>query len=127
LSALVEGGRIRQLDRRAEPPDHITEEQVTDPPRLARMLMTLFRDLASLQRRWHPDSITHRDRLVDGSGTVVHDFPHGFAGRVHWSVVDWTGASGAPALVRHASSDDNTLRLVSYEAGIVTLRIEQGG
>lgn len=119
--------KVRQLDRLAEPDAQVTEEQVQDPPRLARMVLSIMRELATLRRRWAPRSVVHEDREVDGTGTTIYRFPHGFAGRVDWWPVAWTGAAGACALVQDDSTDDNTLALVSYEAGTVTLRIEEAG
>ena len=120
-------GPIRQLDKRAEPDELLTEEQANDPKRVARLLLSMLRDVAQLKRRWLPRRIDFEDRIVDATGTIVYRLQHGFGGRVRWWVVDWTGASNESRLVRHSSSTDNTLALVSYTVGIATIRIEEAG
>lgn len=118
---------VRQLDRQAEPDEQVTEYEVKDASRLARVVMRLLRDVAALRRSWSPKVVDHRDRVVDGTGTTVYRFPHGFGGRVNWWPVDWVSAAAGPRLVRDPSSDNETLALVSYTAGTLTLRIEEAG
>ncbi len=125
-AAVLPNGTILQLDSHAEPNEQVEPGDVTEPTRLVRLLMRILRDVALLRRRWWPLSVDHRDRVVDATGTLVHRFPHGFGGRVNWWPVDWTGAAG-PQLARHASTDENTLVLVSYVAGTVTLHVEAAG
>lgn len=120
-------GEPRQLDRRAEPDEQITEQQAKDSGRVARLLMTLLRDVVTLKRRWWPRRYDFEDRLVDDTGTTKYRFHHGFNGRVRWWVVDWSNASTNSQLIRHADSDNNTLVLVSNEIGKVTIRIEEAG
>lgn len=133
MSAVVPtSGTVRQLDRQAEPDEQVDEEQVKDAPRLARLLMRILRDLALLKRRFWPGHIDHEDRVVDSTGTTKYRFPHGFGGRVRWWVVDWQVGSAfklsySPSLSRHTDSDDNTLVLVSYVDGTVTIRVEEAG
>lgn len=128
MSAVVPlGAKVRQLDRTPEPDEQVTPEQMTDTSRLARLLMRILRDVARLKRRWWPEYIDHRDRVVDGTGTTVYRFPHGFGGRVNWWPIDWTDGAAGPSLVRDASSDENTLVLVSHVAGTVTIRVEAAG
>lgn len=127
MSAIVDkAGKTRQLDRPAEPSEQVTVEQVADPPTLVRLLMRLLREVAFGNRRWFPQRVDHEDRVVDATGTTKYRFPHGFGGRVRWFPVDWQGAAGH-GLARHDDSDTNTLVLVSYVAGTVTLRIEAAG
>ena len=128
MSAIVyDDGRVKQLDKGSDAPEQVTEEQAGDPARLARVLMDLLRGVSSLRRRWWPETVTHRDIAVDGTGTTVYRFAHNFGARVNWWPVDWTGAVAGPRLVRHSASDNNTLSLVSYTAGTLSLRIEEGG
>lgn len=127
MSAIVEAnGDVRQLDSKAGPTEQLTENLATDPLQVAQTITSIRMDLAALKRRWWPKEVTIRDREVDATGTTVYRFSHNFGGRVHWHPCDWTGASG-PQLARHASTDDNTLALVSYAAGRVSLHIEEGG
>ncbi len=128
VSALVlPNGKVHQLDSHAEPDEQVQQKDVAEAPQLVRLLMRILRDVALMKRRWWPATIDHRDRVVDATGTALHRFPHGFGGRVNWWPVDWTNAVTCPQLVRHASSDADTLVLVSYEAGTVTLRVEAAG
>ena len=128
MSAIVPAvGAVRQLTRPAEPRQQVTPEQVQDPERLARLAMDLLRDVAALKRRFWPRRVDHEDREVDATGTTKYRFPHGFAGRVRWYVVGWSGGSAGASLVEHDDTDDSTLVLVSYVAGTLTLRIEEAG
>ncbi len=126
--ALVDSsGAIRQLDRRAEPEEQITENEVKDVPKVARLFMRILRELHLLVRLWRPRVVDHMDVPVDATGSTVYRFPHGFGGRVIWYPIDFTGGTYGPALMRDASTDDNTLCLVSNEAGTVSIRIEEMG
>lgn len=120
-------GNVRQLDRPAEPDERVTEEQVKDASRLSRIVMSLLKDVSMLRRRWSPRTVEHEDRAVDNTGTTLYRFPHNFGARVRWYVVDWSGATAGPRLVRNAATDTNTLVLVSYTSGTLTLRIEEAG
>jgi hypothetical protein len=128
MSAVIKtDGKLRQLDKTAEPPDQVTEEQVQDSKRLSRLLMSMLRDVVTLKRRWWPTFIDFEDVTVDGTGTTKYRFAHRLGKRVRWWPVDWTGATAGPRLVRHTDSDDRTLVLVSYTAGTLTLRTEEAG
>jgi hypothetical protein len=128
MSAVVPAGAdVRQLDGRRDPEEAVTEEQVQDPGRLARLLARVLKDLTSLKRRYAPKTIDHLDRDVDATGTTLYRFPHGFGGRVHWYPIDWVGATDGERLSRHEDSDNNTLVLVSFIAGKVSIRIEKAG
>jgi hypothetical protein len=125
--ALVQGnGKVRQLDRQAEPDEVVTEYEAKQPDFLSRILMRLLREAAAMRRRWAPRTIDHQDIVVDGTGTTVYRLPHGFGGRVNWWAIDFKDGVAA-LLVRDASSDDNTLCLTSTEAGTVSIRIEESG
>lgn len=127
MSAVFASGKVRQLDKLSRPDDQITEEQVKDPERLSRMMQDILRNIAKLQRRWSPRFAEHEDVQVDGTGTTKYRFAHRFGKRVRWWPVDWADATGGAQLVEHSDTDENTLVLVSYEAGTVTLRIEEAG
>lgn len=128
MSAIIPAnGPIRQVDLAGEPLEQITPEQVTDEQRLARLLMDVLRQQADLSRRFWPQFIDFEDVAVDATGATVYRFAHGLGGRVRWWPVDWSGATAGPRLVRHANTDDNTLCLVSYTAGTLTLRVEVAG
>ncbi len=120
-------GKPRQLDLPAQPDNPVTEEQVTDVKRLSRLLNELRKDVMAQKRRWQPDFIEHEDVAVDGTGTTKYRFPHKLGKRVRWWPTDWTGATAGARFVKHADSDADTLVLVSYTAGKLTLRIEVAG
>lgn len=127
MSAKVpKNGPTQQLDTRPEPEEQVTEEQVQDPARLARLLMTLLRDVVTLKRWFTPTFIDFEDITVDALGLTRYRFPHSFGGRVRWYVIDWAGGAG-PAMLRDGTSDDNTLVLVSVSAGIASIRVEKAG
>lgn len=120
-------GNVRQTDRPAEPDERVTEEQLREPSRVSRLLMWLLKEVSTLRRRWAPRIVDHEDRTVDNTGTTAYRFPHNFNTRVRWYVIDWSGATAGPRLVRSSSSDANTLVLVSYTSGVATIRIEEAG
>lgn len=126
-AVFTSAGKTRQLDKPAQQPDQVTEEQATDPKRLSRLLNELRQAVARQSRRWAPSFVEHEDVVVDGTGTTKYRFAHRFGKRVRWWPVDWVSASAGPRLVRHADTDTNTLVLVSYTAGTLTLRIEESG
>ncbi len=120
-------GPVKQLDRRAEPEEQITEDQATEPPRVARLLMSLLRDVATLKRRWWPRRLDFEDRAVDSTGTTLYRFEHRLGGRVRWWVVDWQSSVGSPWLNRDATTSNDVLVLVSLVSGTATIRIEEAG
>lgn len=120
-------GPPRQLDRQPEPDEQVTEYEVKDASKLARLFTRVLRDVAEIRRRWAPRVVDHRDVAVDATGSTVYRFPHGFGGRVNWWPVDFVGGTYGAALIRHESTDNDTLCLVSNEAGTVTIRIEEAG
>lgn len=128
MSAVIQtDGTIRQLDKPSEPDQQVTEEQVKDSARLSRLLMTMLRDIFTMKRRWVPTFLDFEDRVVDATGTTKYRFPHKFKKRVRWWPVGWKSASAGPRLVEHSDTDRDTLVLVSYTAGTLTLRVEEAG
>ncbi len=125
---LTRSDEVVQLDRPAEPPENVTEEDVQDAGKVARLLMRLLRDVTGLKRRFWPRAIDFEDRDVDDTGTTKYRFTHNFGGRVRWWVVDAVDTSGGPAyLARHADTDNDTLVLVSFALSRVTIRVEEAG
>lgn len=95
---------------------------------MSRIVQGLLNDVATLKRAWTPRRIDFEDVAVDGTGSTLYRFPHGFGGRVRWWVVDWSGAASVAGLMRDEdATDDNTLVLVSWIAGTVTVRVEEAG
>jgi hypothetical protein len=117
-------GPPKQLDKPREADRILTEQEVTDPPRLVRLLTRLLRDVSTLQRRWAPDRLDFEDVEVDATGVTRIRLTHNFRARVRWWVVDWTGGD-RPELERHESSDDRVLVLTSHTAGTATIRVEK--
>ncbi len=120
-------GNTRQLDRRAEPREQIAEQEVQVPERLARRLTEQDRRIAGLERRWNARVLDFEDRTVDDTGATKYRLEHRFGGRVRYWVVDWSGGTDAPNLLRHADTDNNTLVLTSTVAGVATIRVEEAG
>lgn len=127
VSAIVTAnGTVRQLDQAAEPDEQIQPDDVADTSRLVRLLMRMLRDITTLRRRWWPRCIDFEDIVVTGTGLVRYRLPHGFGQRVRWWPVDWSGAATS-ALSKDSTSDINTLVLISYAFGTVTVRVEEAG
>ena len=122
------GGQIRQLDAPSQPDTQVTTTDVADPPTLARIIQRALNDIAKLKRRWAPDFIDFRDIFVDGTGTTKYRLPHKFGTAVNYWTVKWVGlGTVAPSLSFDATSDADTLVLVSNFPGIVTIRVERAG
>lgn len=122
-------GAVRSLEGRASPTQRLTSEQVQDPERLTREVNELRETAAKQERRHDPRRIDFEDISVDGTGTTQFRLAHGFGGRVRWWPVDWSGSGGlgGAACERHEATDANTLVLVSYVPGTVTVRVEEAG
>ena len=121
-------GNVYQLDRQAEPDEVVTEEDVQDPNKLARLLMRILKTLAGITRRFYPRRVTFHDRAVT-SGDALR-LPHGFNARVDWLVVDWvpTTPGDVPIFERVAAATTvNTLVLEVGNSGLVSVRLEVSG
>ena len=123
-SVILPTGSVRQLDRRAEPDERVTELEVTSAEKLARRLTDMQRVERRLDGAWTPKVIDFHDVPVT-SGTPVR-FEHGFGGRVNWWPVDWV-AAGAPNFRRHADTTNDVLVLDVGTTGVVTMRLEEAG
>ncbi len=123
-------GAARSLDGVAGPAIVVTEQDVTDPKHLARMLQDVRRALADLTRRWQFRPQFFVDQVVDATGTTKYQFQHNLrAGRVFWWPVEWSPsvAGTEVRLSEHADSDADTLVLVSGAVGTVTICIAGEG
>lgn len=129
MSALVDVGNNtgRQLDRKAQPDEQVTEADVASPAKLARLLTRILADITAIRRKFVRRNVTFTNLAVDATGTVKYRLPHRFRGAVDWFVVGWRNAVGGPDLVEHEDTDENTLVLVSNEVGTATIRVEERG
>lgn len=129
MSVVVEAdGARRQLDNKSAPPVSVTAEDAGDPEKLARMLEQVMRDNAELRRRFAPRFVEFRGIGTDGSGTTKIRLFHGFGGPVrYWPTEAVNFGSGGPSLETHPDTDVNTLVLVAYGVGTVTIRVEESG
>lgn len=122
-------GRITQLDGKAAPDEVVTEDDVKEASKLARILFRILKELAEIRRRWWPRKLDFTDMTLDAAGTLFY-LPHDFNGRVRFWVVDFrvVGAAGAPIIQRDATeTTPNVLALRSYKEAEVTIRVEEAG
>jgi hypothetical protein len=121
-------GLVTVLDGRAEPEDVVTEEDVKDTAKLARILARLLSSVAILRRRFAPRRIDFEDVTVSTAGASV-SLQHGFPGRVRWYVCGWQSAASTAPYLREDTdnSTDQVLVLLSYVAGTVCVRVEEAG
>ncbi len=124
-------GVVRQLDRRPEPDENLTESNVTDPRLLTRFLLRLFRDVSTLKRRWAPARIDFRDVVSTGTAmapTAV-SLTHSFGAPVVYWIVRTTnlGAGSLKIAEELSTSTDNRLDLNLYITGTMTIRVEESG
>ena len=128
-------GVVTQLDGKATASQSVTEDDVQLPAKLARMLGGLLADVAALRRRFQPRHVDFEDVavLTTGASNPVQ-LRHGMGGRVRWWVVGWQCATNAAPIIRESTdsavapvSTADTLVLLSYVAGAVTIRVEAAG
>lgn len=117
-------GKSRSLDGSNAPDEVVKASDVTDPMKLARLLMRMLKALAALKRTFSPRRTDFEDLAVDATGAKLFRLPHYFGARVRWWVID---ASAAPALAKDPSTDANTLVLTSTVACTVSVRVEEAG
>lgn len=124
---IARSGRVYQLDRPAEPTELVSEEDAKDTAKLARLLIRILSDLASIKRRFFPRWVDFEDRDVV-SGDVMR-LTHDFGGRVRYWVVDWRPATpgDVAAFDRNEDTDEKTLLLNVGNTGMVTMRVEAAG
>lgn len=131
MSALVfTDGTVRQLDRASEADARVTAADVQDPETLARMVQDLRKDVARLRGMWTPRSTTYVDVVTTGSlgSPQTLRFPHGFGGRVWFTLVSLTtGGTDFRLDYASASSTNDVLVLTSYSTGTFSIRVEQTG
>jgi hypothetical protein len=120
-------GVVRQLDRPASPDEVMSEVDAQNAVKLARVLLRILKDVATLKRRWWPDRIDFEDFPVSTAGATV-TLNHGLGGRVRWWLVDWeSSGTTAPILKRTSATTNDSLVLASYVAGTATIRVEAAG
>lgn len=124
---IEEDGKVVQLDRPAVPDEVVTEQDVQDAPKLARMLLRLLKDVATLKRRWWPDRLDYEDIPCVAGETIRLN--HGFGGRVRWWQVEWagTGVGTFGGFEQTADTDANTLVLLVVDNGTASIRVEKAG
>jgi hypothetical protein len=117
-------GKVHQLDRPAEPDELVTEEDVMDAPKLARILVRILKDIATIKRRFWPRRTDFEDREVTSGDTLR--LPHNFNARVRWWVVDWipTTPGDIPVFERSATTTTRVLALDVGNSGLVSVRVE---
>ncbi len=132
MSANVEAdGTVKQLDRRPGPDENISDEEVRDNSLLGKILLRIFRDVATLKRRWAPRRVDFRGIVSTGTAASPQTvrLAHGMGGPVVWWPVRVAGlgAGSLKFIEELASSTENTLDLsVMFEATL-TIRVEEAG
>lgn len=124
ITAAAKIVRTTANPQRAEP---AVARDVSDPDKLVRIVNRIRDDVRLLGTSTAPDSIDFEDLPAGASGVKI-TLPHRMGCRVRWYVIDWTatspGVGAIPTLTKHSTSDANTLVLVSYVAGTVSIRVE---
>lgn len=132
MSAVVEpDGTVRQLDRRPEPDENVTEQSVTSPGLLAKFLLRLFREVSRLKRRWAPKYLDFRGIVSGGTAMTpaLVSLDHNFGAPVVWWIVRVQGlGTGSLKFAEELdTSTDNRLELsVNFEATL-TIRVQEAG
>jgi hypothetical protein len=126
-ASVYRDGKVVQLDRPAMPDEVVTESDVQEPPKLARLLGRLLRDVAGLLRRWEPKRIDFEDIACVAGETIRLE--HGLGGRVRWWQVEWTGTGVGTfgGFEQTSATDNDTLVLLVVDNGTATVRVELAG
>ncbi len=120
-------GKVTTLGPSASADASITDDDVKDATKLARLLGTLLASVSALRARWYPRRLDFEDIVTPGTGDAIV-LQHNFGGRVRWWVVDWaSGVAAAPGLIKSAATTASTLVLTSSGAGTATIRVEESG
>ncbi len=133
MSVVVKGSAVRvdsagvvtQLGAKATPDEIVTQDDVKEPVKLAKMLTRIISLLSALRRIWVPRTIDFEDVAVPGGGGLV-TLQHNFGGRVRWWVVDVFGSSTF-LLQRNAATTSDTLVLSSNQSNTLTIRVQEAG
>ena len=136
--ARISAAAVKQLEGRAEPDQAVTEADVQEPPKLARLLTSILKDIATRKRRHYPRRIDFENLVCTSNNKLT--LRHAFGGRVRWWVVEWTSSgtplvdSGGDTLVikspmihQTAASTADVLILQCDVAGTATIRVEEAG
>lgn len=117
-------GRVHQIDRPAEPDELVTEEDVKEPSKLARVLLRLLKDVAALKRRYWPRRLDFEDVAIDSNVPVR--LAHNFRARVRWWVVDWQPTTPGDVAIfeRAATATTTVLVLNAGNNGTASFRVE---
>ncbi len=109
--------------------ERITEADITNPTKALEVITRIDNGLAEVQRTAPGDFMAFEDQACSTAGTALR-LEHHFGRRVEWQVTRWTRTTpgGTHGLEERltagvADSDDNTLVLASYVAGIATIRV----
>lgn len=128
--------RVRPLEKKVEPEEAVTAEDVKDPQKLSQLLQRLLKRQTELERRWSPRRIDFENIESDGSSGTPYQvrLAHMFDGPVRWWAVNKNGTdfSDADAIreavdASGALSDRNTLVLNIFHIVELTIRVEEAG
>ena len=117
-------GRRGKVDVIRKP---VTEDQVSDPKTLAKIMSDMRDDIAAARRAADGSWAEFEDIVVGTSGAAV-SLAHGMGGRVRWWVVDCNDngiLNGISIKKDPNASTDSVLVLKSYVALTVTIRVEK--
>lgn len=121
-------GLVTQLGSKPTPDEVVTEQDVQEPAKLARVLGRVLAEVAALKRRFAPRAIDFEDVAVSTAGATV-SLEHGMSGRVRWYLVGWQSSGTTAPILKESTTltTSSTLVLASYVAGTATIRVEEAG
>jgi len=117
-------GRAIPLEARRLPDRGVTEEDVQDPKRLARLLTQVVGDSADAKGRHNPRAVYFDDVSLVGDGTEIR-LTHGFGTRARWVLLGFyettTGGVSSPELwVRRVLNGPGTLARIAGDYTVGT-------
>lgn len=113
-------------EARGPRPERFTSSIVTNPTSLSDSLTRFaksFGDVFAVLVGWRRVQCITFENVACGTAGALFTLEHGLGRSVRWGVVDWTGATDSPALVKSTTSTADKLILASYVAGTAALEV----
>lgn len=122
----AQGNVTVATEARGPRPERFTTAIVQNPASLADALTRfakVFGDVFAVLIGWRRAQAITVENVTCGTAGATVTLEHALGRNVRWCVVDWTGATDAPALVKTTASTADKLVLASYVAGVASIEV----
>lgn len=125
-SRIDSAGKVTRLDGKADPEEVVTEADVKDPAKLAKMLARVLATVAGLRRSFVAKRVDFEELTVLSAGNTV-SVQHNFNGNVRWWVIDGTTFVFAKRNTTLTTATTLALDVSGSVNGTFSLRVEHVG